>query len=85
MEFINETSTCKKCLNLHVTPNGVFSMVAEHNFFGRLGTCRKVMGGEESEGMLMGVGQRPCLEAVLPKRQVRNVLYSKFCTGKING
>lgn len=52
MEFINKRSILKKWLDLHVTPNGVFSTVVEHNFFGRLGTCRKVMGegGGESEG-----------------------------------
>lgn len=69
LEFINKTSTHKKWLNLHVTPNGVFSMVVKHNFFGRLGTCRKVMGGgvAESEGTQRGVWQGPFLKAELPK------------------
>lgn len=43
------------------------------------------MGGGGRKGTGMGVWQRPFLEAVLPKRHVRNVLYSKFCSGKRNG
>lgn len=85
VEFINQTWTCKKWLDLHVTPNGVFSTVAEHNLFGRLGTCRKVVGGGESQETPVRVSRRPFLEAILSKQHVRNVFYSEFCTEKIKG
>lgn len=52
------------------------SMEVERNFFGRLGTCRRVPAGGGSRRTRMGVWQRPFLEAILPKEQVRNVLYS---------
>lgn len=76
MEVINKT-TPEKWLDLHVRPNSIFSMVVEHNFFGRLGTCRKVarrLGGERKEhGWEFGKdhSEKPSFQ----KRQVRNVPY----------
>lgn len=86
-EFINKMSTRKKWLDLHVTPNGVFATVVEHNFFSRLGTCGKVMGSggwgvcRARDGSL---AKTVCRD-VRPTPHFRNVLYPKFCAGKING
>lgn len=86
-EFINKMSTCKKWLDLHVTPNGLFSTVVEHNFFSRLGTCGKVVVGGRGRAREQGwqFGKDHVKEPSVLHHMSEMSFYPKFCAGKING